>query len=301
MGYTPIEDTRYIGKVDTVAGMRFGPDKRLGVIMGVEYDYNGRGINDIEPSPDINPDGSANPYYDGMTLREYRYSRLRWGGTSSVDYKLSDHTSLAAHFVLSDFKDWGDKWYYEVNTLDKPKYYQSLRRPDLAVGSFSISGNQVFTNSWFHWGSAVSRSRELNSGGNPEVSWSAAKPLKSFDESNCNYVGAPDKYRPQWSAACLFPNADPTDNTFNLANYTINQFITTTGQAVELNLQEWGSAGLSYHLGSLPSTLEFGGEFRNSHGFQDAYTPTYDYRMGLLTLTITTAPITTVRSQTITS
>jgi TonB-dependent receptor len=280
LGYTPIENTRYVGKVDTTAGMRFGKDKRWGVIAGAEYDYNGRGINDIEPAPDTNPDGSANPYYDGMTLREYRYQRLRWGGTSSVDYKLSDHSNLAAHFVLSDFKDWGDKWYYEVNTNDKPKFYESSRKPDLAVGSFSLSGSHIFTNTWIHWGSAISRSRELNAGGNPEVSWTAASALKSFDKANCDYTGAPDPYRPQWSTACLLPNSNPADNTFNLANYSMNQFITTTGQAVELNLQEWGSMGLNYHLGSHPSTLEFGGEFRNSHGFQNAYTPTYDYNGG---------------------
>ncbi len=277
MGYTPIEGTRYMGKTDFTTGMRFGKQQRWGAIAGAEYDYNGRGINDIEPSPDINPDGTTNPYYDGMTLREYRYSRLRWGGTSSLDYKLSDRSTFAAHFMLSDFKDWGDKWYYEVNTNDKPKFYESLRRPDLGVGTFSINGNHIFNRLWFHWGSAVSRSRELNSGGNPEVDWTSAPALKAFDKANCNYAGAPDPYRPQWSAVCLFPNSSPADNTFNLANYTMSQFITTTGQAVELNLQEWGGAGLTYHLGSRPATLEFGGEFRNSHGFQYAYTPTYDY------------------------
>ncbi len=277
MGYTPIENTRYVGKVDTTAGMRFGAAKKWGVIAGAEYDYNGRGINDIEPSPDINPDGTSTPYYDGMTLREYRYQRLRWGGTASVDYKVSSRSTLASHVMLSDFKDWGDKWYYEVNTNDKPKYYESRRRPDLAVGTLSLTGNHIFNNYWLHWGSAVSRSRELNSGGNPEVSWSTAKALKNFDIANCNYTGAPDPYRPQWSAACLFPNSTPADNTFNLQNYTMNQFITTTGQAVELNLQEWGGAGFNYHFGSHSGTLEFGGEFRNSHAFQDAFTPTFDY------------------------
>jgi hypothetical protein len=35
--------------------------------------------------------------------------------------------------------------------------------------------------------------------------------------------------------------------------------------------------GLNYHLGSHSATLEFGGEFRNSHKGQNAFTPTYDY------------------------
>ncbi len=279
LGETPIEGTRYVGNVDLTLGKRFGASKRWGVIMGAGYDYNGRGINDIEPAPDINPDGTTTPYYDGVTLRDYRYQRLRWGGTMGADYKLSDHSTLAAHFLLSDFKDWGDKWYYGINTLDKPKYYESSRKPDFAIGSLSIGGNHILSKAWITWGSAVSRSRELNAAGNPEVKWSTAKTLKKFDSANCNYTGTAAKsiYLPTWSPSCMLPNPVAADDTFTLSNYTIDEFITTTGQGVQLNLQEWGSLGMNYHLGKLPSTLEFGGEFRNNHKFQNAYTPSYDY------------------------
>ncbi|MGA3011894.1 MAG: TonB-dependent receptor [Terracidiphilus sp.] len=279
LGYTPIENTRYVGKVDTTLGKRFGAAKRWGIIMGAGYDYNGRGINDIEPQPDLNPDGTTTPYYDSVTLREYRYQRLRWGGTMGADYKINNHSNLAAHVILSDFKDWGDKWYYELNDGGKPKFYESSRKPDFAIGSFSLSGNHIYNSIWVHWGSAVSRSRELNSGGNPEVSFSTVGALKSYDEANCNYAGTSPKsiYLPQWSAACMHPNSTPADNTFNLQNYTINQFITTTGQAVQLNLQEWAGAGINYRVGKHSATLEFGGEFRNARKFQNAYTPTYDY------------------------
>jgi len=274
LGYTPIENGRYVGKVDTTLGQRFGATKRWGVIIGAGYDYNGRGINDIEPAPDVNPDGTATPYYDGATLREYRYQRLRWGGTMGADYKVNDHSSLNAHFLLSDFKDWGDKWYYEINTNDKPKFYESTRRPDFAIGSFSLGGNHIFNSAWVTWGSSVSRSRELNSGGNPEISWSANKALKTFGADNCNYIGTPISiYRPQWSSVCMVA----TSPIYGLGNYTMNQFITTTGQTVQLNLQEWGSMGLNYHAGKHSATLEFGGEFGNAHKYQYAYTPTFDY------------------------
>ena len=279
LGYTPIENTRYVGKVDTTLGKRFGANKRWGLIMGAEYDYNGRGINDIEPAPDVNPDGSANPYYDGVTLRDYRYKRLRYGATLGADYKVNEHSTLAAHLLLSDFKDWGDKWYYGINTNDKPKYYESSRKPDFAIGSLSVDGSHIYNKFWVQWGSAVSRSRELNAGGNPEVKWSTAKALKKYDIANCNYIGTSSKsiYLPQWSSACMQPNATPADDTFTLSNYTISEFITTTGQGVQLNLQEWGSVGMNYHVGSHSATLEFGGELRNAHKFQYAWTPSYDY------------------------
>ncbi len=283
IGYTPIDNGRYVGKADTTIGKRFGAGKRLGLIIGASYDYNGRGINDIEPSPDLNPDGSTTPYYDNITLREYRYSRLRWGGVFGGDYKLTDHSNLVAHAMLSDFKDWGDKWYYEVQSLSKPKFYESRRRPDFGIGTLSIGGNHNYTSSWFTWGSAVSRSRELNSGGNPKVTYNPASALKKWASANCNYVGGlnGNPYLPQWTPACMTPNANGADNIFSLANYTMNQYVTTTGQSVQLNLQEWASGGINYHAGKHSATLEFGGEFRNAHKFQNAYTPTYDAGGGI--------------------
>jgi TonB-dependent receptor len=279
LGYSPIENGRYMGLVDFTVGKRFGVTKRWGVIASASYDYNGRGYNDIEPQPDLNPDGSATPYYDSIDVREYRHQRLRWGGTMGADYKLSDHSSLAAHFILTDFKDWGDKWTYTVQTDAKPKFKYSIRRPDFAIGSLSIGGNHIFNNKWITWGSSVSRGRELDAGGNPGGAFDPSKALKNVG-SNCDYVGGlnGDPYRPQWSAGCMTPNpTTPADNIYSLSNYTLDNINTTTGQATQLNLQEWGGMGFNYHLGTHSATLEFGGEFRNSHKGQNAYTPTYDY------------------------
>jgi len=276
MGYTPIQNTRYIGKLDSTAGMRFGTAQRWGLIGGVEADYNGRGIDDLEPSPDINPNGSTAPYYDNLTERVYRYNRQRWGTTSTLDYKVSEHSSIALHFMLSNFQDWGEKWYYEIGP--KSKFYEAWRKPDLAIGTLNLDGNHVFKNSWFHWGSAVSRSRDINAGGDPRAEWNPVSSLESYNKANCNYIGTPTSiYRPMWSPGCQFPNPNPADNNFNPANYLLDTYRTTTGQAVELNLQEWAGMGMNYHLGSLSSTFEFGGEFRNSHAFEYASTPQYNY------------------------
>jgi hypothetical protein len=179
LGYSPIENGRYMGLVDFTVGKRFGVTKRWGVIASASYDYNGRGYNDIEPQPDLNPDGSANPYYDSIDIREYRHARLRWGGTMGADYKLNDHSSLSAHFILTDFKDWGDKWTYTVQTDAKPKFKYSIRRPDFAIGSLSIGGNHVFSNKWITWGSSVSRGRELDAGGNPGGAFDPSSELKN--------------------------------------------------------------------------------------------------------------------------
>lgn len=280
LGYSPIMNGRYMGLTGFTLGKRFGAPKRWGLIMGASYDYNGRGYNDIEPQPDLNPDGSANPYYDSIDLREYRHQRLRWGGTMGADYKLSDHSTLNAHFILTDFKDWGDKWTYTVQTDAKPKFKYSIRRPDFAIGSLSIGGNHIFNNKWFTWGSSVSRGRELDAGGNPGGAFDASSALKEYAKGNCDYVGGlnGDPYRPQWTPNCMQPNTTtPADNIYSLSNYTLDNVNTTTGQATQLNLQEWGAMGFNYHVGTHSATLEFGGEFRNAHKGQNAYTPTFDY------------------------
>jgi TonB-dependent receptor len=282
LGYSPIMNGRYMGLVNFTMGKRFGSNKRWGVIASASYDYNGRGYNDIEPQPDLNPNTSASapPYYDDITLREYRTQRLRWGGTMGVDYKLSEHSSLAAHFILTDFKDWGDKWTYTVNTQGKPGFKYSIRHPDFALGSFSLGGNHIFNNKWLTWGSAISRGRELDAGGNPGGAFDASSALKSWTSANCNYVGGlnGDPYRPQWTPSCMTPNTTtPADNIYSLSNYTLDNINTSTGQATQLNLQEWGGMGFNYHLGKHSATLEFGGEFRNAHKGQDAYSPVYDY------------------------
>ena len=53
-GFTPILNTRYIYQMVGTVGQRFGKSKRFGALFSGSYDYNGRGINDIEPTPDPN-------------------------------------------------------------------------------------------------------------------------------------------------------------------------------------------------------------------------------------------------------
>jgi TonB-dependent receptor len=286
MGYTPIMNTRYVGKASLTAGTRFGANKRWGLIGGFEEDYNGAGIDNIQPSPDINPNGSTTPYYDSDTERMYRFHEYRWGYTSTLDFKKSETTNFALRFMLSDFDDWLDKWYYEIGP--KAKFYESnqVRTPE--IGSLILDGNHILKNSWVQWSSAVSRSRFLNAGGDPVAEWDPVSSLKSYDNSNCSYIGTPTSiYRPEWSPGCESPNANPADNNFNPDNYVLDSFRTTSGSAVELDLQEMAGMGFNYHVGSHPATFQFGGEFRNEHAFEEAYTPEYDLSGTATTLTMT--------------
>src|SRR5262252_7076732 len=52
-GYNSLQDGRYSYQANGTYSSRFGPNKELGVVLNGSYDWNGRAINDIEPSPGI--------------------------------------------------------------------------------------------------------------------------------------------------------------------------------------------------------------------------------------------------------
>src|SRR5438270_5982794 len=74
-GYTPISGGRSQYQFAGTAGQRFGTNKKFGLLFGGSYDYNARGINDVEPGPGIFslPDGSTFLGPNTADLRNYRY------------------------------------------------------------------------------------------------------------------------------------------------------------------------------------------------------------------------------------
>ncbi|HZR24481.1 MAG TPA: carboxypeptidase regulatory-like domain-containing protein, partial [Vicinamibacterales bacterium] len=162
-GYTPIIGGRGVSQTDATVGKRFGPDKRVGVLVGGTYDWNGRGINDIEPSPTVD---SVAPHYDSIDLRDYMYYRTRWGMTGSTDYRVSNGSSIAVRGMYSTFRNWGQKWVYTLNDGDVPGASIDWRRPDYAVGNLVASGHHVVGQNWLTWDVSGARSRMLQSGGN---------------------------------------------------------------------------------------------------------------------------------------
>ncbi len=283
-GFTPIVNTRYVGLVSATVGKRFGPDKRFGALFSGSYDYNGRGIDDIEPQPDP---FYLTPVYDSMDIREYRYQRKRYGFGGSLDYKLKDPASgLFLHYFFSNFRDFGNKWVYTLNddvsqnlegpsappiiAGDIPKFTTSQRVPNYSAGSIAIGGKHVFTSSWLSWDLSVANSREGGAAGNPGATFKpvSGSPLSIL--ATCVNLQSPNFHLPQWDPSCFgTPTYDPTQ-------YNITEFDGTSGDTSQVNLQGAVSYARNYHLGSHFSTFEFGFKVRNAHKGQDAYSPTYD-------------------------
>ena len=266
-GYTPILGGRGIDQFGATAGMRFGAQKRLGVLFGGTYDYNGRGIDDIEPVPTA---GSAVPMYDSIDIREYQYFRTRWGFAGGLDYKLAEGSVVYAHLLWSQFKDYGDRWVYSLNTGGAPEFNNSTRVPNYSIGNFVIGGKHVYSTSWFAWEASAARSAQDGAAGNPGATFDPISPLA--DSTGCVYDPGltKDAYRPQWSPNC-FTGSAANGNAYLANQYTLTNLATTSGQTSQVNLLGSASWAKNYKIGGHFSTIEVGGKFRNAHKGQYAY------------------------------
>jgi TonB-dependent receptor len=285
-GYTNILNGRGSSDFGVVGGKRFGTQRRFGLLGEAVYDYNGRGIDNIQPS--LDPLSTlAVPFYDNNTIREYRYYRTRYGFDGSADYRLNDGTGLYAHGFYTDLKDWGDKWYYEpVSTAisgtaadpvypkagtksSAPKFYTSSKRPNASVGTLILGGRTVHNDSLFTYQISASRSYEVDSAGNPKADFSWVGPTVY-----CNYVPSQqsDVYRPH------FGNCDDTATSPLLAgaNWQFKDITISKGENAQLNLTAQTSFQHSYMLGRHFSTFETGFKFTNAHQSQDSTETVYD-------------------------
>ena len=272
-GFTPIDNTRYVYEVGGTAGSRFGVQKRLGVMVSGSYDYNGRGIDDIEPVPGgtLLSSGAFIPDISSAAFREYLYNRKRYGFGGSVDYRLSENSNLYVHTLYSDFKDYGRRYEYVPSTNDGgipgpnvPSFTTEARDPDFQVASVSLGGNHTFGTALINWQFAVGRARMLNPIGGGESHTLFAY---TGSASNCqwNSAATTNPYLPVFTPACF-------SEAYNPNNLQLQQIQDSAhGKAAQLNLEGTVSAAKSYHIGSHTSTFETGFYLRNAHKFDDSF------------------------------
>jgi TonB-dependent receptor len=292
-GYTPIINGRGLIETAGTVGQRFGANKRFGALIGGTYDWNGRGIDDLEPVPDIAtfPGGNTARYFEAIDVREYRYYRSRWGLAGSVDYKPSDGSTIYVRGLYSDFHNYGDRWVYSLTDNTQgiqllgsngcsapagttvapctgvPSFNDQIRRPDYAVGSILLGGKHVLTTTWFAWDASVARSSQVGQVGDRTASFNA----DGLATSSCQYDLANTKslYLPQWTPACF------TEAYTNQSNFPLHRMQVNHGLTAQLNLQFSGAGAKRYHLGSHLSTIEVGGKFRNAHKFANTFTDNF--------------------------
>ena len=186
-GYNPIIGGRHNTQYGATLGKRFGKEKKLGVLFGGTYDYNGRGIDDIEPGPQTiqcdpgncgDPSSKAPDFatYAGTDFREYRYERVRWGMGGSVDYKISDSSNIYIRGLYLHFDNFGDRWVYSptINSYGATPlvggsdgnitFNAQIRRPVQTIGSLAMGGQRYFGKSIFTWEASGGRASTEDKG-----------------------------------------------------------------------------------------------------------------------------------------
>ena len=294
-GFTPIIHGRGLTEDSGTIGYRFGPDKKFGALIGGSYDWNGRGIDDIEPVPDIATlaGGQQVSWKDGMDIREYQYFRTRWGLAGSTDYKISEGSNIYLRAFYSDFHNYGDRFKYSLtdNTpgiqvlapgnvgcptngagvtiapcTGMPSANGELRTPDIGVSNIVLGGVHNLTTTWFAWDVALSRG--WYGASSSEDADFMANPT-TFTTSTCQYdpANTANEFLPRWSGECF-------NEINNPSNYVVKDIKKNLGNSAQLNIEASGSGAKRYHLGSKLATIEIGGRFRNAHKYNDGYTLT---------------------------
>jgi TonB-dependent receptor len=277
-GYTSIANGVYATEAAGTFGQRFGADKRFGLLVSGTYDYNGRGIDDLEPVPGILPGTTFTPGYSAMDIRQYKFNRNRYGFAGSADYRISDSSSVYLRGLYSDFKDYGRRYVYSiadnpvldgVSNTNTPSFNTEARLQDFLISSLSVGGNHIANKTLVNWQLAISHSRQLAPINGGE---SIALFTYAGSTSNCQFSPGTttNAYLPQFSPACFAEAYNPS----NLLLSTISD--AKYGKADQLNLQGSASVTTTYQLGSGGKGLfEFGGNARNGHKFDNSYE--FDY------------------------
>jgi TonB-dependent receptor len=267
-GYNPILGGRENTEEGGTVGHRFLKNRKLGILFGGSFDYNGRGIDNWQPA--IDPASTfAKPIYDDNTIREYRYYRNRWGYAGSADYKFSDSANIYVRGIYSNLQDYGDKWYYEPQLSGSPKFYTSSKRPDASISSYTLGGVKHFGPSRINWEVSASNSYEKDSAGNPKAdfSWLGSSLSCGYNPSTQTNPNVPH----------FGNNCDGPGSPLEVAsNWGFKDITISTGRSAQLNLTGSASYAALYHIGSHYGVFEVGGKVRNAHKYQNSTEDVYD-------------------------
>ena len=275
-GYTPIINGRSLTEYDGTFSQRFGVQKRLGVAFGGSYDYNGRGYNNIEPSPGTNDFGDGLgpvPIVSGIHLREYMQRRHRYGFAGSTDYRLHNGSSAYVRGLFAEFKDFGDTWNVQPDfgTLSSPSSTDPQaadgsvvirhlnRTPEQRIYSIAAGERLNFGQSLLNYQFAVSRERQ--DGQFPSTYFAGPSDLVFG-------INTTDPHTPRFSVLSGGNINDPTA-------YHLTKSIGAVDPVRELDLE--GSVSLAHHYlkGSHFGSFDVGAKIRSGDKTNKTYEPVY--------------------------
>ena len=271
-GYTPIAGGRSLDQFDLTVGKRFFHDHRLGIMVGGGYDWNGRGIDDLEPSPSLNTVGASTfNFPTTYDQREYWYDRTRFGFGGTLDYRFTNNSSGYIRGLFSQFKDDGQDWIYSpaVGSFASPtmtnpdgtsSFTQVTRKPAQRLFSTTAGARQEFGRNLLNYEVAFGEARFT--GFFPTASFDPA--VGSLLEGQINgHLGVlyglntKDPFVPVLTAL----NA----NIFDPTQYVLHSIRTGDDHTFERDVTGAISLSRTYNAGSHFSIFEIGFKVRDAH------------------------------------
>jgi TonB-dependent receptor len=256
-GYTPIAGGRSLNQFSSTMGQRFGADHRFGILVGGSYDWNGRGVDDIEPSPGINGPSA-------MDLRQYWYDRTRYGFGGTMDYKISSSSSAYMRGLFSQFKDDGQDWIYSPSFPDGSSSFAHVtRKPAQRLFSVTAGARHELSSTLLNY--------ELSFG---QARFTGFFPTASFDgPSGIQFaLNNSDPFVPRFTAS---------PSIFDPSQYTISSLRTGDDHTFERDVTGAISVARPYTVGSHFSTIEIGAKVRDAHKSQLNTQTTFSATPGL--------------------
>jgi TonB-dependent receptor len=95
-------------------GGRFGPERRLGLLLAGSADRNNRTTNDLEPAWSKDEAGRAIPIE--WSQRDYQFARNRYGLGGDIDYRFADGSAIGLKGLYSRFEDYGVTYVKDIAT-----------------------------------------------------------------------------------------------------------------------------------------------------------------------------------------
>lgn len=279
-GYTSIAGGRSNDQFSATYGQRFGKSKQLGIMFGASYDWNGRGIDDMEPGVGVNPVFGNGVTKNGVPqaptgtfsgpntvdLRQYWYDRTRYGFGGTLDYKLGDWSSAYLRGLYSEFKDYGQDWIYSptagnfltpttTDNAGNMAFTHVTRMPEQRLFNLSAGAHHTFGATLLNYELSFGQARFT--GSFPRASF---VPNGALNNVAFN-VDTRNPFVPKFTALGGV-------NIFDPAQYVLDGITNGNNKTSERDVTGTVSLARTYNAGSHFSTLEVGVKVRDARKAQ---------------------------------
>jgi TonB-dependent receptor len=263
-GYTNVAGGRGLTQFNGTYTDRFGPDKKLGLVVGGTYDWNGRGINDMEPGAAVTqlPDGRSinSVVAGGVDYREYRYKRSRYGAAGGLDYRLGSDSSLYLRGLFAEFHNYGDRWVTSISP-------GAFLTPTLTDNSGGYSGNVQNR-------TPNEQTYSISAGGRHDLgtalldyslSYSHAR-QNVLDHRQASFAGPSAAFQVDTSNTFL-PKLTPLNgvNQLDASQYSVTDFQLQNDRTADRDAAVALNVAFPYKAGSNSGELKIGGKYRDEH------------------------------------